>query len=442
MRYFFETYGCQMNSAESAALALACKERGWQEAENSESADLVLLNTCSVRLTAEKRAFGRIAHYAGLKKKHRRFTLVVAGCMAQRLGEKLIEKYPAVDYVMGTFARSLFPLILQAVEKSEKAALDLTENAVFSFSNTHLEEGQFRSFIPIMHGCNNFCSYCIVPYVRGREVSRDPRNIAEEMRLVGERGVREITLLGQNVNSYFWEEDKMNFPALLKFIADTAGNSGIKWIRFLSANPGNFSSETIRVMAENPVFCRHLHLPVQHGSNSVLKAMNRGYTRECYLELVGEIRASMPGITLSTDILAGFPGETEEDLEQTLQLMEEVKFLYAYMYHFNLREGTKAFDLPGRISDEVKKERLSRIIALQKKHTSGLLKSRIGSKETVLIEGISRKNADELITRTEKDEMAVVPGPASMIGSFVEVTLSALKGNTFISKELKLCPVV
>jgi tRNA-2-methylthio-N6-dimethylallyladenosine synthase len=443
MKYYFETYGCQMNSAESAALALVCKERNWQEAENSEIADLVMLNTCSVRLTAEKRALGRIAHYAGLKKKHgRRFTLVIAGCMAQRLGGKLKEKYPAVDYVMGTFARSLFPLILQAVDKGENAALDLTENAVFSFSNTHLEEGQFRSFIPIMHGCNNFCSYCIVPYVRGREISRDPRNIAEEMRLVGERGVREITLLGQNVNSYFWEKDKMNFSALLKFAADTAGKSGIKWIRFLSANPGNFSPETIKVMAENPVFCRHLHLPVQHGSNSVLKAMNRGYTREQYLELVSEIRAAMPGITLSTDILAGFPGETEEDLEQTLQLMEKVKFLYAYMYHFNPREGTKAFDLPGRISDEVKRERLSRVIALQKKHTTCLLKSRIGSKETVLIEGISRKNADELITRTEKDEMAVAPGPVSMIGSFAEVTLSALKGNTFISKELILCPVV
>jgi len=441
MRFYFETYGCQMNSAESAALVLVCKEHGWQEAADSESADLILLNTCSVRLTAEKRVLGRIAHYAGLKKKHRRFTLVIAGCMAQRLGEDLKEKYPAVDYVMGTSARSFFPLILQAAEKGEKAALDLTENAVFSFSSSHLEEGQFRSFIPIMHGCDNFCSYCIVPYVRGREVSRDPQNIAEEMRLVAGRGVREITLLGQNVNSYFWENDKMDFSALLRFTADTAVKTGIKWIRFLSANPRNFSSEAVKVMAENPVFCRHLHLPVQHGSNSVLKAMNRGYTRERYLELAGEIRAAMPGITLSTDILAGFPGETEEDLEQTLDLMEEIKFLYAYMYHFNPREGTKAFDLPGRISEKVKKERLSEIIALQKKHTSKLLKSRIGSKETVLIEGISRKNADELITRTEKDEMVVVPGPSSMIGSFAEVTLCALKGNTFISEELNLCRV-
>jgi tRNA-2-methylthio-N6-dimethylallyladenosine synthase len=427
-----------MNSAESAALALACKERGWTQADDSGSADIVLLNTCSVRLTAEKRALGRIAHYAGLKKKHNRsFTLIIAGCMAQRLGEKLKEKFPQIDYVMGTSARSLFPLILEAVENGEKAVLDLTENAVFSFSTSHLEEGQFRSFVPIMHGCNNFCSYCIVPYVRGREVSRDPQNIAQEIRLVGERGVREITLLGQNVNNYRWEN--IDFSALLKLAAAEAEKSGVKWIRFLSANPGNFSRDTIEVLASNKVFCRHLHLPVQHGSDSVLKAMNRGYTARSFLELVREIRAAMPGITLSTDILAGFPGETEDDVEQTLNLMEEIKFLYSYMYHFNPREGTKAFDLPGRIGEEVKKERLARVIALQKKHTAQLLKDRIGSTETVLVEGISRKNADELITRTEKDEMAAVPGHKSMIGSFGKLVLSGLKGNTFRAKEILPC---
>ena len=434
MTYYFETYGCQMNSAESAALALVCKERGWKEAADGEKADLVLLNTCSVRLTAEKRVFGRIAHYASVKKKLKNsFTLVVAGCMAQRLGEKLKEKFPQVDYVMGTSSRSFFPLILEACENGKKAVLDLNEKPVFSFSKSHFEEGQFRSFVPIMHGCNNFCSYCIVPYVRGREVSRDPKNIAQEIRLAGERGVREITLLGQNVNSYYWEKDDVDFPHLLKFIAAEAEKSAVKWIRFLSANPGNFSSETVKVMAENPVFCRHLHLPVQHGSDSVLKAMNRGYTSERFLELVSEIRDAMPGITLSTDILTGFPGETEDDAEKTLQLMEEIKFLYSYMYHFNPREGTKAFDLPNRISEEVKRERLSRVIALQKKHTSHLLRGRIGSTELVLIEGISRKNADVLITRTEKDEMVAVPGSREMIGSFARVTLSALKGNTFRS---------
>ena len=436
-----------MNSAESASLALVCKERGWLEAENGESADLVLLNTCSVRLTAEKRTLGRITHYAGFKKKNKRkFTLVIAGCMAQRLGETLKEKFPQVDYVMGTSSRANFPLILEAAENGENAVFDISEKSVFAFSDSHYEEGQFRSFIPIMHGCNNFCSYCIVPYVRGREVSRDPQNILKEIRLVGERGVREVTLLGQNVNSYLWQTDdhhqsinnKTDFASLLKLIAANAEKSGVSRIRFLSANPGDFSLQTIEVMAANKIFCRHLHLPVQHGSDSILKAMNRGYTANQFRELVRNIRAAMPGLTISTDILVGFPGETEEDVRQTLGLMEEIKFLYSYMYHFNPREGTKAFDLPDRISEEIKRERLSRVIALQKKHTAELLKSRIGSTEIVLIEGISKKNADELITRTEKDEMVAVPGPKSLIGTFGKLTLSSLKGNTF-KAEVILC---
>ncbi len=436
MTYYFETYGCQMNSAESAALALVCKERGWTEAADGESSRLVLLNTCSVRATAEKRTLGRIAHYVAVKKKRKgALTIVIAGCMAQRLGETLKEKYPQVDYVMGTSARSIFPLILEAAEASpsggKKAALDIDEKAVFSFSKSHLEEGEFRSFIPIMHGCNNFCSYCIVPYVRGREISRAPENIAEEIRLVGERGVREITLLGQNVNSYFWENDKIDFAALLKLVAREAEKSGVNWVRFLSANPGNFSSAAIEAMAADKIFCRHLHLPVQHGSNAVLKGMNRTYTRERFLDLVREIRAAMPDISLSTDILIGFPGETEDDVRQTLDLMEEVKFHYSYMYHYNPREGTKAFDLPDRINEEVKIERLTRVMELQSRHTREILKSRIGSTERVLIEGISRKNADELITRTEKDERVVVQGQSSLIGSFAKVTLSSLKGNTF-----------
>jgi len=425
-----------MNSAESAALALVCKERGWTEADTSDDTDLVLINTCSVRLTAEKRAFGRIDHFAAIKKKHKQnLVIVIAGCMAQRLGDKLKEKYSLVDYVMGTTSRSIFPAILEAVEKGVKANINIDEKAVFSFSQSHLEQGQFRSFIPIMHGCNNFCSYCIVPYVRGREVSRDPQNIAQEIRLVAQKGVREITLLGQNVNSYKWSSD-IDFSSLLKIVAKELNESGIKWARFLSANPVNFSSKTIEVLAANKVFCRHIHLPVQHGSDSVLKNMNRGYTAERFIELVKEIRAAMPGITISTDILVGFPGETEDDVKKTLDIMEEIKFLYSFMYHFNPREGTKAFDLPDRIEEDVKKERLARVIALQKTHTTQLLKSRIGNSEVVLIEGISRKNADELITRTEKDEKVAVPGPASMIGSFAKVTLSGLKGNTFRATEL------
>ena len=444
-----------MNNAESAALVLVCRERGWTAASDGVSADLVVLNTCSVRLTAEQRVLGRIGLYASMKKKRqgrrdaqRHFALVIAGCMAQRMGETLKEQFPAVDYVMGTASRSVFPLILEAVEKNINSGsfpdITLDESPKFAFSSSHLEEGQLslsvRSFVPIMHGCNNYCSYCIVPYVRGREVSRDPAMIAEEIRLVGGRGVREITLLGQNVNTYNWigadSGEPLHFAGLLKIVAAEAPKNGVEWLRFLSANPKDFSPQTIQVMAENPVFCRHLHLCVQHGSNSILAAMNRGYTREQYLSLVREIRAAMPGISLSTDILVGFPGETEHDVEETLALMEEVQFLYAYMYHFNPREGTAAYSLPERISEDVKKERLSRVISLQKKHTAKLLKERIGARERVLIEGISRKNTEELITRTERDEMAVVPGPASMIGCFGELTFSGLRGNTFRAKEL------
>jgi tRNA-2-methylthio-N6-dimethylallyladenosine synthase len=320
------------------------------------------------------------------------------------------------------------------------------EKPVFSFSSLHLEgsrpEGNpLRSFIPIMHGCNNYCSYCIVPYVRGPELSRNPAAILEEIRLVGERGVREITLLGQNVNSYYWEAGDLDFPGLLERIALTLERSGspVRWVRFLSSHPKDFSDRALRIMAEHPLFCRHLHLCVQHGSNAILRAMNRRYTREDYLELAARLRKAMPELSLTTDLLIGFPGETEQDLEDTLSLMEEIKFLYAYMYHYNPREGTAAFALPGRVSGDVKRERLSRVIELQKKHTGELLENRLGARARVLIEGISRKNADELISRTERDEMVVVEGPPELIGAFGELTLAQLRGNTFRSKEFRLC---
>jgi tRNA-2-methylthio-N6-dimethylallyladenosine synthase len=466
LTYFFETYGCQMNIAESAALNMALRERGWSPAADAAAADLVVINTCSVRATAEQRVFGRLALYTALKKKRaaeeRPFTLVIAGCMASRLGESLKAK-AAVDYVMGTDARSTFPLILESVEKGGRFIPDAEEKPVFSFSPFHLEGGEaggaqtggsaVRSFVPIMHGCSNFCSYCIVPSVRGPEISRDPAAILAEIRMLADKGVREITLLGQNVNSYCWNdgsntqdgsgekgkvEKKIDFPALLEMVALEAEKTGgkIRWIRFLSSHPKDFSTKTIEVMARHPCFCRHLHLCVQHGSDRVLEAMNRRYTRAQYLALAAEIRAAMPAISLSTDILVGFPGETDEDVEETLGLMRQVKFLYSYMYHYNPREGTAAFGLPDQVPGEVKRRRLSKVIDLQKQHTLELLKARVGARALVLVEGISRKNAGEVICRTERDEMVVAPGNASLIGKFAEGTLSSLKGNTFRAKEL------
>jgi tRNA-2-methylthio-N6-dimethylallyladenosine synthase len=447
-----------MNSAESAAMELVLAGRGWRRAASGEEADLVLLNSCSVRETAETRLRGRLAQYAALKKKRsaagETFTLTVAGCMAERLGERLRADFPAVDYVMGTSARQLFPAILEAAEKggeqgfSAKQAAFCSEKPAFAFSASHLEPGAFRSFVPIMHGCDNFCSYCIVPYVRGREVSRNPDSIAGEIALLAEKGVKEITLLGQNVNSYRWDSgvnsrlgsvrsaagapdaQAVDFPALLEFAAGWIAETSVKWIRFLSANPKDFSDKTIAVMASHRCFCRHVHLPVQHGSNRILAAMNRRYTREAYLELAGRLRAAMPDISLSTDIMVGFPGETEEDFEETLDLMNRVRFSYAYMYHYNPREGTAAAELPGRVNYKTKIERLSRVIALQKAHRIELLKSRIGRREQVLVEGISRKNADEYITRTERDDTAVVTGAAEP-GSFAWARLRSLNGTTF-----------
>jgi tRNA-2-methylthio-N6-dimethylallyladenosine synthase len=448
-----------MNSAESAALDRVIRERGWTPAERGDEADLVLLNTCSVRETAERRVLGRIAQYGALKKKRRKsgrpLTLIIAGCMAERLGEKLREEYPA-DFVMGIGSRPLFPGILEAVERgaggefSELPALRFPagpppeSSGVFPFAPLHLEGGggkTVRSLVPIMHGCNNFCSYCIVPHVRGREVSRRPQEILVELSLLAEAGVREVTLLGQNVNSYRCRSEEagdITFPALLRMIARSLEGTPLRWVRFLSANPGDFSEETIEVLAEHPVFCRHIHLCVQHGSNRILRRMNRRYTREQYLDLAARIRKALPGVSLSTDILVGFPGETEEDLQLTLDLMEEARFLYAYMYHYNPREGTAAYKLPDRIPEALKRERLSRVISLQKRHSRELLSARLGRRETVLIEGISRKNADEILARTARDEMAAAPGSAEMIGRFGELTLSSLEGNTFRGGDLAL----
>jgi tRNA-2-methylthio-N6-dimethylallyladenosine synthase len=449
--YFFETYGCQMNFAESAAMDRLFRDRGWTGAADGDAADLVLIHTCSVRETAEQRALGRLAQYAALKKKrkeqNRPLTLAVGGCMAQRLGRGLQAKIPEVDYVLGTAARSLLPSLLAALEQGRKpeapsGAWAFTDAApAFPFSPLHTAEPEpgaktIRSFIPVMQGCGNYCSYCIVPSVRGPEVSRDPAAIEAEIRLAAAQGVREITLLGQNVNAYRWEG--LDFSGLLALTARAVEQTPIRWVRFLSANPKNFSPQAVQVMADNRVFCRHLHLCVQHGSNRVLRAMNRGYTREAYLALVEIVRKAMPEISFSTDILIGFPGETEEDLEETLTLMEEVRFLSAYMYHYNPREGTAAYTLPCRISEGVKRERLGRVIALQKKHTQELLQSRLGRRERVLIEGVSRKNADELVSRTERQETAVVPGGAALSGFFGELTLDSLRGNTFRSRDIRI----
>jgi tRNA-2-methylthio-N6-dimethylallyladenosine synthase len=455
MTYLIETYGCQMNKAESSALEMIFKERSWSPVREGGEPDLVLINTCSVRATAENRAWGRIDLHASVKKARkaaggRPLALVVTGCMAERMKAQIRERQPAVDYVVGTFQKQAFGLVLDAVEQTAAGGRpvleDIEESPAFVFARSYYEPGSFRSFVPIMHGCNNFCSYCIVPYIRGREISRRPSAILAEIASLEEGGVREITLLGQNVNSYSWkgggegaDSEALDFPGLLRLISSSlrgGGRGGVRWVRFLTSHPKDLSDEVIAVLAEDPLFCKHVHLCVQSGSDAVLAVMNRRYTRASYLDLVARMRQAIPGLSLSTDLLVGFPGETEDDLELTLGLMDDVGFAYSYMYHFNPREGTPAASMPSRIAEKVKRERLARVIETQKRLTRSLMESRLGSIEEVLIEGSSRRKKSELLARTQRDEMVVFPATASRIGSFARVRLVSLSGNTFKAEEI------
>jgi tRNA-2-methylthio-N6-dimethylallyladenosine synthase len=417
-----------MNKAESESLMLALAEDGWSAGDSEEEADLVILNTCSVRETAEERIRGRLGFYRHAKRT-RPFTLVLTGCMAERLKERITEEFPEVDAVVGTFQKRDIVSAIRRVESRDTPVV-LADERKYSFAKAHSSTG-VKAFVPIMHGCDNFCAYCIVPYVRGPEVSRHPLEILGEIRMLAERGVREITLLGQNVNSYRHDSGNahLSFPGLLRLIQEEGGS--IRWIRFLTSHPKDLSDELLDVMAGSSRFCRHVHLPLQSGSTRILGAMRRGYTAERYLALVETIRRVLSGASITTDILIGFPGETEEDFKDTLGLMERVGFDDAFTYHYNPREGTPAFRMPGTVPDEVKQERLAAVIEAQRAISEKKARARVGQEVEVLVEGISRKSSGELLARTEWDSMVVFPGPRARVGGFARVRLTELSGNTF-----------
>ena len=418
-----ETYGCQMNTAESHALESALQAAGLQPAASAEEADCAILNTCSVRKTAENRIWGRIGFFQHLKESQS-LTLVITGCMAERLGDEFLAEAPAVDHVMGTNDKQRIAALLSGGSDERDSA--------YTFTESYHKEGEVKSYVPIMNGCNNFCTYCIVPYVRGREVSRSPQSIYDEISRLEDLGVREITLLGQNVNSYDYTDNghRMRYPELLSEIASRV--SSIKWIRFESPHPKDFSPDLISVIASTPTVAKHIHLPMQSGSSGVLQMMNRRYTREQYLTLIDNLRSAVPAITFTTDVMVGFPGETEQDFRDTLSAMEQVQFLEAFMYYFNPREGTKAVELPDQIPSEVKMERLTELISLQRSITRSQKELRCQGKHEVLIEQISRKNTKEFLARNEHDEMVVFPmTPSVGIGDMTTVTLTGLRGNTY-----------
>lgn len=472
MTYFFETYGCQMNIAESAAAEQTFLSRGWQRAENAEIADLAIINTCSVRATAENRIFGRLGYYAGLKAvrackpdaKYRSLEIAAAyvkdgpkpmkvavmGCMAERLMKSLKRNYPVVDYIIGTYAKQHLDELIDDIEtefgvehKAKSSNIQdgiLKEDPVYTFSPISAEVGAFSTFVPIMNGCNNFCTYCIVPYLRGREISRPVDEILKELDELKKRSVREIMLLGQNVNSYHGKLSKddssdkiVDFPELLQIIADhlKKTESTIEWVRFDSSHPKDLSNDLIDVIAKNDVLCKHIHLAVQHGSNKILKAMNRHYTKEDYLALVQRIRDKIPEVSMTTDIMLGFPGETDEDVGEVLDLMEKVQFESAFMYYFNPREGTPAASMSNQIPLNLKKERLQRIIDLQLKITQKEMSRHLGETVKVLVDRTTRDNKEEVLGKTTRDERVAFSAKDAKIGTFVNVKLTSLNGNTF-----------
>jgi tRNA-2-methylthio-N6-dimethylallyladenosine synthase len=418
-----------MNVAESHVLDASFLQHGFRAAVHPEEADIVILNTCSVRKTAENRIWGRIGFYKHLKLT-KDLKLVITGCMAQRLGDDIIKQEPAVDLVVGTNNKT------DMLHFLGREALDHDE---YGFADSYFHEGEVSSYVPIMNGCNNFCSYCIVPYVRGREVSRDYRDILTEIKDLETKGVREITLLGQNVNSYAYRdgEQLVTFPQLLRMI--TGEISSIIWIRFMSSHPKDFSPELIECIREEKAVCSHVHLPLQSGSTDVLKAMNRKYTAGQYLELVDTLKNEVPGITFTTDIMVGFPGERDEDHQQTLDMMKRVGYIDAFMYYFNPREGTKAAGMDGQLSDSLRLSRLQQVIDLQKQLSAGHKRRQIGSTVSVMCDTLSKRNESEYVGHTEHGERIVFPHADKLNpGDVIDVKITEVSGNTFRGEMLCL----
>ncbi|MGE4453541.1 MAG: tRNA (N6-isopentenyl adenosine(37)-C2)-methylthiotransferase MiaB [Sphaerochaeta sp.] len=422
--YWLETYGCQMNIAESNALELQLKGAGLVPAHSADQADCAILNTCTVRKSADNRIWGRLGYFGRIKKE-RPLTLIVTGCMAQRLQEDLKDEAPQVDYVIGTNDKQRIVNILT----SKDGKMD-EHSQSYTFGTSYYQEGEYSSFIPIMNGCNNFCAYCIVPYVRGREVSRSVEDILKEFAFLNSKGVKEVTLLGQNVNSYRYEQDGevITFPKLLKLLC--AQDHSFKWIRFESPHPKDFTEELVQVIQEEPAIARHLHIPLQSGSTRILSLMNRKYSKEQFLSLIASLRNAVPEITFSTDVMVGFPSEREEEYQETLQVLQEMRCLEAFMYYFNPREGTKAVDMEGQIDEEVKKRRLSELISFQHAIFAEEKTKRSKEQVTVLVTQVSKHDETQMLAKTEHNEMVVFTGSVTP-GSIVTVQLTGLKGNTY-----------
>ena len=433
-KLFIETYGCQMNVADSEVVASIMQSDGFELTDSIAEADAIFVNTCSIRDNAEQKVLNRLQFFQSLKRKKKGLIIGVIGCMAERVQDELIKEH-GVDFVAGPDAYLDLPNLVGAVEQGEKAI-----NIELSTTETYRDVLPARigksisGFVSIMRGCNNFCSYCIVPYTRGRERSRDIISILNEVKDLAARGYKEVTLLGQNVNSYHFVEKttEIGFPELLEQVAIAVPNMRI---RFTTSHPKDMSDATLEVIAKCPNMCQFIHLPVQSGSNNVLKAMNRKYTREWYLERIAAIRRILPKATIGTDIFCGFHNESEEDHQQTLSLMREVGFDAAFMFKYSERPGTfAAKNLPDNISEEEKIRRLNEIITLQLELSHESNKRDIGKTFEVLVEGYSKRSREHFSGRTSQNKMVVFPKSGRKIGDFVHVTITEASAATLIGE--------
>ena len=435
---YIETYGCQMNVADSEVVASVMEMAGYKLAESVEDADAVLLNTCSIRDNAEQKIVSRLQYLRSLRRKRpsgKGLIVGVIGCMAERVKDDLVANH-GVDLVAGPDSYLDLPALFSAVEAGEKAVnVELSTTETYrDIIPVRIGPGRISGFVSIMRGCNNFCSYCIVPYTRGRERSREPQSILAEVADLRAKGFKEVTLLGQNVNSYKYEGSEgsvTGFPELLAMVAEAAPDMRV---RFTTSHPKDMTDETLHVIADHKNICRHIHLPVQSGSNAVLKSMNRKYTREWYLERVDAIRRILPGCGISSDLFTGFHGETEKDFEQTLDLMRQVGFDSSFMFKYSERPGTYASRyLPDNISEEVKIDRLNRMIALQNELSLESNRRDIGREFDVLVEGVSKRSKEEMVGRTETNKTVVFPRGNARVGETVKVKVRDASSATLLA---------
>ncbi len=439
-KLFIETYGCQMNVADSEVVASVMKMAGYVVTDDLECADAVLINTCSIRDNAEQKIFSRLSQLAAMRKKRgSHFIVGIIGCMAERMKETLINDH-GVDIVAGPDSYLDLPNLVAAAENGEKAInIDLSLTETYrDVIPARIGASKIGGFISIMRGCNNFCSYCIVPYTRGRERSREPGSILNELRDLREKGFKEVTLLGQNVNSYRYVDpvdgSVVDFAALLGMVADAAPEMRV---RFTTSHPKDMTDEIIAMIASRGNICNHIHLPVQSGSNSVLKAMNRKYTREWYLDRIAAIRRMIPDCGISTDMFTGFHGETEEDFQLTLSLMREVGFDSAFMFKYSERPGTFASKfLPDNVAEEVKIERLNRMIALMNELSLESNRRDVGKTFEILVEGYSKRSRSDMYGRTQQNKVVVFPAGGEKVGDFITVRVDSVSSATLLGERI------